>query len=103
MEFLMRYSPSYDEFGELARKFSLVPVSRQLIGDSLTPVSAFCKIQEEDWSFLFESVVGGERLGRYSFVGAGPFLRFQAFDRQVRIQQFDPSADRTRQPALTEF
>src|SRR6058998_2721893 len=83
----MRYRPSLDEFMELARTASLVPVYRQLIGDTLTPVSAFCKIQEGDWAFLFESVVNGERLGRYSFVGAGPFLRFQAFDRRVQVQR----------------
>jgi anthranilate synthase component 1 len=79
----MRYRPSYDEFVELAREGSVVPVYRQLIGDTLTPVSAFCKIQEGDWAFLFESVVGGERLGRYSFLGSGPFLRFEAYDHRV--------------------
>src|SRR5437764_1122476 len=79
------HRPSLDEFMELARGASLVPVYRRLIGDALTPVSAFCKIEDGDWSFLFESVVGGERLGRYSFLGSGPFLRFEAFDRQVRI------------------
>src|SRR5438128_4856836 len=82
----MRYRPSLDEFMERARSARLVPVYRQLIGDTLTPVSAFCKIQEGDWSFLFESVVGGERLGRYSFVGSGPWLRFQAHDRHVQIE-----------------
>jgi anthranilate synthase component I len=85
----MRYYPTFDEFAELARQASLVPVYRQLVGDTLTPVSAFCKIQEGDWSFLFESVVGGERLGRYSFLGAGPFLRFQSYENHVRIQTFD--------------
>ncbi len=79
----MRYRPTYEEFVGLARQASLVPVYRQLIGDTLTPVSAFCKIQEGDWSFLFESVVGGERLGRYSFLGSGPFLRFEAYGRRV--------------------
>jgi anthranilate synthase component 1 len=83
----MRYYPSYEEFVPLARDFSLVPVYRQLIGDTLTPVSAFCKIQEEDWSVLLESVVGGEKVGRYSFLGSGPFLRVQAFDRRMQIQQ----------------
>src|SRR5438477_2202615 len=83
----MRYRPTMDEYVELARTNSLVPVYRQLIGDTLTPVTAFCKIQEGDWSFLFESVVGGERVGRYSFLGSGPFLRFQAFDRKVQIQE----------------
>ena len=81
----MRYQPSFEEFVELARGASVVPVYRQLIGDTLTPVSAFCKIQEGDWAFLFESVVGGERLGRYSFLGSGPFLRFQAHGHRVHI------------------
>src|SRR5438445_9782930 len=81
----MHYLPSFEEFAELARHASLVPVYRQLIGYTLTPVSAFCKIQEEDWAFLFESVVGGERVGRYSFVGSGPLLRFQSFGHRVQI------------------
>lgn len=86
----MLYRPSFEQFTELAHGASVVPVYRQLIGDTLTPVSAFCKIQEGEWSFLFESVVGGERLGRYSFLGSGPFLRFQAYDRRVEIQELVP-------------
>jgi anthranilate synthase component 1 len=81
------YSPSFDDFTRLAKGHTLVPIFRRLIGDTLTPVSAYCKILEGEQAFLFESVVGGERLGRYSFVGAGPFLRFESFDRQVRIQR----------------
>src|SRR5713226_1543156 len=89
-EAFMRYRPTLDEFMELARQHSLVPVYRQLIGDTLTPVSAFCKIQEGVWAFLFESVVGGERLGRYSFLGSGPFLTFTAFGNRVHLQsQFE--------------
>src|SRR5271166_5765531 len=91
----MRYRPTFDEFVALAKGASVVPVYRQLVGDTLTPVSAFCKIQEGDWAFLFESVVGGERLGRYSFLGSGPFLRFQSFGERVEIVQTgvpDPSA-----------
>jgi anthranilate synthase component 1 len=86
----MRYFPSFDEFAELAQHAGLVPVYRQLVGDTLTPVSAFCKIQEGDWAFLFESVVGGERVGRYSFLGAGPFLRFQAYGGRVEIHETGP-------------
>src|SRR5580692_11279946 len=86
----MRHRPTFEEFVELARGSTVVPVYRQLIGDTLTPVSAFCKIQEGDWAFLFESVIGGERLGRYSFLGAGPFLRFQAFGKRVLIQTHRP-------------
>jgi anthranilate synthase component 1 len=81
----MRHYPSYDEFINLAGRATVVPVYRQLVGDTLTPVSAFCKVQEGEWSFLFESVVGGERVGRYSFVGSGPFLRFQAWGTRVQI------------------
>jgi anthranilate synthase component 1 len=83
----MRYRPTFEEFLELAPGASVVPVYRQLVGDTLTPVSAFCKIQEGDWAFLFESVVGGERLGRYSFLGAGPFLTFQAYGRHVQVRR----------------
>src|SRR6478672_4340884 len=86
----MRYFPSFDEFAALAAGHTVVPVYRQLLGDSLTPVSAFCKIQEGDWAFLFESVVGGERLGRYSFLGSGPFVRFQAFGQRVQIPKLRP-------------
>ena len=82
----MRHRPTFEEFVDLARDATMVPVYRQLIGDTLTPVSAFCKIQEGEWAFLFESVVGGERLGRYSFLGAGPFLRFQAYGQRVQLQ-----------------
>jgi anthranilate synthase component 1 len=88
----MRHYPSFEEFAELARHSTVAPVYRQLIGDTLTPVSAFCKIQEGEWSFLFESVVGGERLGRYSFLGSGPFLRFSAFGNRVQTQTPRPGA-----------
>src|SRR6201989_2674281 len=82
----MPYFPTFEEFCRLARAGNVVPVYRQLIGDTLTPVSAFCKIQEGDWAFLFESVIGGERVGRYSFLGSGPFLRFQAYGQRVLIE-----------------
>lgn len=82
----MHHRPSLEEFLKLAEQASVVPVYRQLTGDTLTPVTAFCKVQEGDWSFLLESVVGGERLGRYSFLGSGPFLRFQAHGQHVQVQ-----------------
>jgi len=75
-----------EEFAELARTHTVVPVYRRLVGDTLTPVSAYCKIREDDWAFLFESVVGGERIGRYSFLGSKPFRRFEAYGNRVREQ-----------------
>src|SRR6476646_319206 len=89
----MRYRPTFEEFTELARNASVVPVYRQLIGDTLTPVTAFCKVQQGDWAFLFESVVGGERLGRYSFLGAGPFLHFEAYGPRVRLHDLRPGGE----------
>jgi anthranilate synthase component 1 len=86
----MPHRPTFQEFVELASQSTVVPVYRQLIGDTLTPVSAFCKIQEGDWSFLFESVVGGEKVGRYSFLGSGPFLRFEAYGRRVHLDTIPP-------------
>jgi anthranilate synthase component 1 len=76
--------PTFDEFTELAKSHTVVPVYRRLVGDTLTPVSAFCKMREGDRAFLFESVVGGERIGRYSFLGSGPFQLFEATRESIR-------------------
>jgi anthranilate synthase component 1 len=80
------YYPAFETFVTLAQQYNMVPVYRRLMADTLTPVTAFGKIQQGDWSFLFESVVGGERVGRYSFLGSGPFARFEAYRQQVRWQ-----------------
>jgi anthranilate synthase component 1 len=79
------YRPDFDEFRRLAEHSRCVPVYRQLTGDGLTPVSAFRKISRGGPAFLFESVIGGEKVGRYSFLGSGPFLRFEARGVEVRI------------------
>ena len=66
---------TFDEFVELTRRGTFVPVVKEIIADLLTPVSAFLKIAEHsDYAFLFESVEGGERVARYSFLGKDPFL-----------------------------
>lgn len=68
----------------------MVPVYRQLFSDTLTPVSAYSRIRTSTCSFLFESVVGGEQVGRYSFSGANPFLTISASGESVVIET-DPS------------
>src|SRR5438067_478016 len=85
----MSHFPPFETFAELARTHTVVPVYRRLTSDTLTPVSAFKKIEEGDWSFLFESVVGGERIGRYSFLGTGPFRMIEARGNAVRTRQGD--------------
>jgi anthranilate synthase component 1 len=81
----MQHLPGFDQFAKAARGVDFVPVYRQLVGDTLTPVSAYCKIQWGACSFLFESVVGGEKIGRYSFLGADPFLQLEAYGHDVVV------------------
>src|SRR5438445_6359849 len=66
------YFPTQDEFLQLAAQGNLVPVTRRLLADFETPLSAYRKIRVQGESFLFESVEGAEHLGRYSFVGCNP-------------------------------
>jgi anthranilate synthase component 1 len=66
---------SFEDFVDLARRGTFVPVVKEIMADLLTPVSAFLKIAEHsDYAFLFESVEGGEQVARYSFLGKDPFL-----------------------------
>jgi anthranilate synthase component I len=70
---------TFEEFVELARRGTFVPVVKEIMADLLTPVSAFLKIAEHsDYAFLFESVEGGEQVARYSFLGKDPFLVLRA-------------------------
>src|SRR5215218_2403611 len=66
------YSPSQTEFLKLAEQGNLIPVTCRILADIETPLSAYRKIRGQGESFLFESVEGGEHLGRYSFVGCNP-------------------------------
>src|SRR3990172_2768407 len=79
----MNHRPDFATFVELARHNQAVPVYRQLLSDTLTPVTAFSMVQNGGPCFLFESVIGGEKVGRYSFLGADPFLTLEAYDRQL--------------------
>ena len=79
---------SFDEFRELARRGTFVPVCKEIVADLLTPVSAFLKIAEHaDYAFLLESVEGGEHVGRYSFLGKDPFLILRARDSRTTIDR----------------
>ena len=82
----MLHSPNFATFQQLAPQVDLVPVYRQLTSDTLTPVEAFCKLQSgSSTAFLFESVIGGEKIGRFSFIGADPFLSVEAFGQSVVV------------------
>src|SRR5262249_58415013 len=79
------HRPAFEEFLHWAGRAPCVPVYRQLTGDGLTPVSAFRKVERAAPSFLFESVIGGEKVGRFSFLGTEPFLRFEARGSEVTV------------------
>src|SRR4051812_43833304 len=79
------YSPSLEQFRKLAEQGNLIPVTRRLLADIETPLSAYRKIRGEGESFLFESVEGGEQLGRYSFVGCNPRAVIRENRRTIEI------------------
>ncbi len=79
--------PSREEFIQLAGQGNLIPVYRDILADRLTPVSAFEKIGGGSGSFLLESVEGGERLGRHSFLGFNPFLTLSAKGGTVTLTE----------------
>jgi len=78
------YHPTKEEFIRLSKQGNLVPVYREIFSDTETPVSAFKKIEGE-YSYLLESVEGGENIGRYSFLGSDPILRIISKDNKIEI------------------
>src|SRR5262249_42619166 len=80
--------PDYKEFSRLARESTLVPVAKSVSADLLTPVSAFLAIAEkEPHAFLLESIERGEQIGRYTFLGAKPYMRVRAQNGVVEIER----------------
>jgi anthranilate synthase component 1 len=67
------YHPTLEEFKTLGKRGNLVPVYREVAAGSDTPVSAFLKVNNGAYSFLLESVEGGEKVARYSFIGTEPY------------------------------
>jgi len=66
------YTPTLEQFKSLAATSNTIPVYREISADLETPVSAYLKVARGPYSFLLESVEGGENLARYSFIGAEP-------------------------------
>jgi anthranilate synthase component 1 len=79
--------PDFATFRELARQGNLIPVYREILGDLETPVSAYKKLRGVGPSFLLESVEGGEKWGRFSFLGLNPALLFQVQGGRTSLQR----------------
>ena len=78
-------SPSYEQFLENLKHGNLVPVWEEVLADYDTPVSVFRKIDSPGYSFLFESVEGGDKWARYSFLGAEPSVVFRSKGQSIEI------------------
>ncbi len=74
-----------EEFLSLARQYDVIPLYREIIADLDTPVSAFLKLDKKP-SFLLESVVGGEKWGRYSFIGFNPAFIIKSKERSITLE-----------------
>src|SRR6266566_113312 len=80
--------PDYREFSRLARQSTLVPVVKSITADLLTPVSAFLAIAaREPNAFLLESIERGEQIGRYTFLGAQPYMRLEAHGSEILLHR----------------
>jgi len=80
-------SPDLSQFKELAKKGNLIPVYAELIADTETPVTAFSKLDEGGYTFLFESVEKSEQTGRFSFICLDPHLTIESLGRKIIITQ----------------
>ena len=81
------YEPSFAEFVKLAHKGNLIPVYREILADVETPVSVLMKLQNKDHVYLLESVEGGEKWGRYSFLGTDAGVVFRVHGDKVVIEE----------------
>jgi anthranilate synthase component 1 len=83
------FYPSLSEFKNLAKKYNLIPVYKEIIADADTPVSTFLKLtKKEKYAYLLESVEGGEFWGRYSFISWAPKLIFKSHKNHFSV--YDP-------------
>ena len=81
------YQPNFEEFEKLALKGNLIPVYREILADVETPVSVLIKLQNKDHVYLLESVEGGEKWGRFSFLGTDAGVVFRVHGDHVIIDE----------------
>src|SRR2546426_5742800 len=94
-----RLNPSLDEFAELAKRGNVIPLFAEFVADGETPVSAFKKLDNSGYSFLFESTEKNDVSGRFSFVGINPRIIIQSYGREIQVvdgdteKRFDTATD----------
>jgi anthranilate synthase component I len=97
---LSSYRPGSSRFKELAELHSVVPVWREVLTDTLTPVGAFLKLDPQPNGFLLESVEGGERWGRYSFLGGDAWAQVRSKNGSVWVDGVPPLTPADGEPPL---
>jgi anthranilate synthase component I len=91
----------YEEFLSLAARGTVVPVVKTVMADLLTPVSAYLKIEgQSPYAFLLESVEGGEKIARYSFLGCAPHTIVRARGGEVTIERADGTKETSGEQML---
>ena len=98
-------TPSADEYRHMASRGNVIPVFKEILADTETPVSAYMKLRREsEHSFLLESVEGGERAARYSFIGIDPTAVFRSRKDAIAVENCRTGAvERKRGDAIAEF
>src|SRR5215204_3747913 len=92
---------TYEEFLSLAAEGTVVPLVKTVMADLLTPVSAYLRIERQSpRAFLLESIEGGEKIARYSFLGCAPHTIVRARGNQVTIERADGSNEMLTQSML---
>lgn len=79
--------PSLQQFQELSNSYRMIPVSMEIEGDTETPITLFKKLCQRGNCYLLESVEGGEKRGRYSYIGRNPLITIKGYDNRALIQQ----------------
>lgn len=94
------FLPKLNDFKKLAKSANVIPIFKEIIGDLETPVSTYLKLtnskKNRRYSCLLESVEGGEKIGRFSFIALEPFLIFTTNNNEVSIKEIDEKEIKTR-------
>ncbi len=98
------YCPNKKDFLKKAKTANIIPIYKEIVADMETPVSAYKKLDKGKYSYLLESVEGGERLGRYSFLGISPSIVFESKGKKITlIRDKKKTSFKTKQDPLYEI
>ena len=89
------FTPSLEEVKKLSGKYNMIPVMMEVYADMVTPITIFKQLEREHFCFLLESVEGGEKWARYSFIGRNPFLTIKSYGNKIIIDKRDRGIEET--------